>query len=526
MATRHCVLLTYALTNAVLYSLLLPLWEGFDEPFHFGYVQFIANGNGFPDPRTSRLSQEVGASLLLAPASLPVQRNLPEVTSYEEFFRWPEAMRQQAHQQLWRIDPSLRRVPSELVDYEAQQAPLAYAALALPERALANVPLPNRVLALRIIAGTLGGLLLFFGAERLGAQLGVTDPYKAMAVFCAVSSQMLWATIAHVANDWLAVPLAVWLLVAVIHYGEGPSLGRAAFASGVLSMGLLTKAYFIALIPLVLLVCVFRRRWRDLGIALAVTTVLAGPWYARNVVRYGTISAMQELREGVNPAEALRAIRLERLPAAIDECARNALWTGNNTFRSFSMNTLRAVMVVWTAALALWIATEHRPADWIVLLYAGLFILALAYDTAINYVASHGEATGPCPWYTQTFLVPLLALCFKGTSRSPRAGKVAAVVLMLLFGYVLVATYWVKLIPLYSGFYGRTSLASVTMLYGERLSMLTARLNAVCLVPAGMILFLAGLVTSLAVSQQVVFVIELVLDRAPQNIDLVQHWPV
>ncbi len=518
MPASHYVLLTYMLTNAALYSLLLPLWEGFDEPFHFGYVQFIANGNGFPDPRTSRLSLEVAASLLLAPASLSVQRNLPKVTSYDEFFRWPESTRQHVHQQLWRIDPSLRRVPSEFVDYEAQQAPLAYAALALPERALANLPLPNRVLALRIIAGTLGGLLLFCGAQRLSAQLGVTDPYKPIAVFCAVSSQMLWATIAHVANDWLAVPLAVCLLVSVIHYDERPSLRRAALASGVLSIGLLTKAYFIALSPLVLLVCVFRRRWRDLGIALAVITVFAGPWYARNAVRYGTISAMQELREGVDPAQALQAIRLEKLPAAIDACARDALWTGNNSFRSFSVNTLRAVIVAWAAALVLWIATEHRPAEWIALLYASLFILALAYDTAINYVASHGDATGPCPWYTQTLLVPLLALCFKGTSRSPRVEKVAAVLLVLLFGYVLVATYWVKLIPLYSGFHGRTSLASVTMLYGERLSMLTARLDVVCLVPARMILVLAGFVTTLAVSQQVVFVIALVLDRTPQNI--------
>jgi len=41
---RRWLLLTYALINAALYSILLPLWEGFDEPFHFGYVQYLANG--------------------------------------------------------------------------------------------------------------------------------------------------------------------------------------------------------------------------------------------------------------------------------------------------------------------------------------------------------------------------------------------------------------------------------------------------------------------------------------------------
>lgn len=47
------LLVAYALANAVLYSAMLPLWEGFDEPFHFGYVQRLANGQGFPDPRTT-----------------------------------------------------------------------------------------------------------------------------------------------------------------------------------------------------------------------------------------------------------------------------------------------------------------------------------------------------------------------------------------------------------------------------------------------------------------------------------------
>lgn len=345
------LLLAYAVANAVLYSMLLPLWEGFDEPFHFGYVQYLASGNGFPDPRTSRLSQEVGESLLLAPASLSVKRNLPEVTSYAEFFAWPESRRSQTHEQLSHIDPNLRWRSSKFLDYEALQAPLAYAALALPERALAKLPLPLRALVIRIAAGTLGALLLIFGAERLAALLRIASPYKEAAVFCGLSSQMIWATMAHVANDWLAVPLAVWLLVTLIVYDERPSASRAALVSVVAATGLLTKAYFIAFVPVLGLVCILRHKWRDLGIGLAVIFVLAGPWYLRNMQRYGTISGMQELREGTEPTAALQSFRIEQLPAAIESYARGALWTANNTFRSFSINTLRAVILAWFAAL-------------------------------------------------------------------------------------------------------------------------------------------------------------------------------
>ena len=48
------LLVAYALVNAALYSVLLPLWEGFDEPFHFAYIQQLGNWQGLPDPRTDR----------------------------------------------------------------------------------------------------------------------------------------------------------------------------------------------------------------------------------------------------------------------------------------------------------------------------------------------------------------------------------------------------------------------------------------------------------------------------------------
>jgi hypothetical protein len=210
------LLLAYALANVVLYSILLPLWEGFDEPFHFGYVQGLANGDRFPDPRTSRLSQEVGSSFLLTPVSLAVQQNLPTLVSYPEFFSWPECRRQQARQKLKSIDPNLRWKPSDFVNYEGLQAPLAYSVLAMPERITAKLPLPIRVLMLRIMAGTLGAVLLFLAAIRLVSQLEIPSPHGEVAIFCAFSSQMIWATLAHIANDWLAIPLTLWLLVTTI----------------------------------------------------------------------------------------------------------------------------------------------------------------------------------------------------------------------------------------------------------------------------------------------------------------------
>jgi hypothetical protein len=121
----HRLLLIYAALNAILYSGLLPLWEGFDEPFHFGYVQHLANGDGLPDARTGLLSKEITESLRLAPAAHPVKRNLPWVVTYSEYFSWPPERRAELQRSITAIPRDYRWQPGDLANYEAHHAPLA-----------------------------------------------------------------------------------------------------------------------------------------------------------------------------------------------------------------------------------------------------------------------------------------------------------------------------------------------------------------------------------------------------------------
>ena len=501
------LLIAYALVNAVLYSLLLPLWEGFDEPFHFAYVQQLANGQGLPDARTARLSREVAASLLLAPASQAVKQNLPQVISYSEYFSWPAPKRLDLRRQLDAIPEELRWHASEdSLNYEAQQSPLAYILLAFPERLLASVALPVRVAWLRIMAAVAGALLLFSGAERLFAQLNIGQPYKNAGLFCLLSCQMTWATLAHVGNDWLAVPIAVWTLVALNLLGSRPSLRTAGLASVLLAAGLVTKAYFLAFVPLLLGLCAWRRRWRELAIASLILCALAGPWYARNLVRYGVLSGTQESRVGIGLPEVLAAAPTLNWQAMIWSNLRGALWTGNNTFSSFSVSTLNLMLGIGLLALLLWAATRHRRAEWITVSFCALFALALGYQTVVTHIHTHGVANGPSAWYMQVFSSPLLGLALLGASRRPRIGRWVAALLILLFGYVLAATYAVKLIPLYGGYEARTSLAGVASLYTHQLRTLAANLDMVALAPAPIVFGLAGVVILLVIAQQILLI--------------------
>jgi hypothetical protein len=145
--------LLIALANSLLYSVLLPLWEGFDEPFRFGYVQQLANLQGLPDPRTSGLSREVGDSVLLAPASGSVKQNLPVVTSYGQYFSRTIPRGTEVHNRLRSIPFGFRWQRSEFLNYEAHHPPLAYILLAVPERLLARVSLPARVAFVPLLMG-------------------------------------------------------------------------------------------------------------------------------------------------------------------------------------------------------------------------------------------------------------------------------------------------------------------------------------------------------------------------------------
>jgi hypothetical protein len=491
----RCFLLTCCLLNAVLYSLLMPLWEGFDEPFHFGYIQTIANGDGLPDVGITRLSAEIRASIQIAPTSLSVQRSLHEGIIYSDYFAWPESQRRQTHESLSQIAPSLRREPSHFLNYEAQQAPLAYLLLAAPEKLLSHVPLPERVVALRIICGIVGSLLLLVGTERVCAQLEMSRFATAAALFCILSTQMTWATLSRVSNDWLAIPLAVWFLAAALSYRKARSLAALIFLSIVLALGLLTKAYFLALVPLALLLC-WRRPRKDLAVIFLVLAGLAGPWYGRNLIRYHSLTGMQESH--VNPADALSAVSVADIPSAIDSWARSALWTANNSYRSYSTNTLRILLGFWGFGLLLWCVKRPRAPEWIVLAHCALFALALLYYVALSYAFLHDPAVRPEPWYSQVLIAPLLVIAFLGAERSGKIGRLVATALVTLFGYILLCTYWVKLIPLYSGFDQRNSFIAVTRLYLTDSSRILAGLSAASSGPASVILALSGFVTVLA----------------------------
>ncbi|MBI5083829.1 MAG: hypothetical protein HZB13_04435 [Acidobacteria bacterium] len=455
---RYWPYLLLALLNTILYAGLLPLWEGFDEGFHYAYVETLAASGRLPDPRTAGVSKAIAESFRLAPASPAVRENLPFARTYSGFFALPEEQRREIAAALRAIPPAWRNEPplTGLKNYEAQQAPLAYLLLAPLDAWWASDPLPERVWRLRVACG-IAGVLLHLGAglalaRRMGLSAGTTQ----MMLLLLCLPQMLYASIAHISNDWLAIGLSSWFAVRLLSFLERPAAGNALGLGVVLALGLLTKAYFLpwaALGAVALVWSVWRKR-AGMAAAASLTLpvlLLAGPWYARNVMLTGSLSGTMQSASGIGFAQTARAAAELPWAKVAPMLARSAVWTGNSSFTTFSEATVHLHLLLLAAALACWVGARGKGFGeaWLgsaPVVYAG----TLLYACAVFYAYRPGVIS-ISPWYTPAMHLPLAALAALGLERAGAAGRWLAIAVASLGVYLLAATYVLKLIPLYAG---------------------------------------------------------------------------
>jgi hypothetical protein len=448
-------ILLFGIVNATLYSALLPLWEGFDEAFHYGYVETLSQTRTLPVLGHTRQPAEIDESFRLTPLSHIVQRRIPNTISFDDWFRLSPAEKSQRRAALDAIRP---HGDGPVLNYEAQQSPLAYAILALVDWPVSNLPITTRILILRLIAANCAIVLVFLGARSLSHALNVAEPYAAAAIFTALCSQMLYATTAHVANDWLAVGISAMFFAALARFVHGPDRSSAMHLAGWLAAGLLAKAYFLAFaflaVAIALWLLLSKKIRPTLLIAPAIlVAVIAGPWYARNLALYGNISGTLEQFHGIGVRQALAAAPHINWISTAGFLARGALWTGNHSFTTYSRTTLNLVLALLALGMAAWctrsksITTPERDVLTGIVLFSG----ALGYACCAAFADAKGETLGVGPWYTQVLLVPVLILVFLGWSRWGRPGSLLAAVTTSLWTWIWITTLTVKLVPMYSG---------------------------------------------------------------------------
>jgi hypothetical protein len=463
----RALILIYALSSAALYSGLMPPWEGFDELYHYGVVQHVATTGHFPEIGKTTLSRELWNSLDYLPVSHYIQPYLERPSiSFEDYFRLTPDQRSTLRQRAESMDRGWRQEPSLRLNYEAKQAPLTYYLLAPLDAALAAAPILTRVLALRIFVSFLTIVLLWIGTIRLAELLDLTGPLQLACLLVVFSSQMLYAETSRIGNDALAAPWLVWLLATAIE-SVNPSSARTIWKNTVqvailMALGLLIKSYLLVFLPLVCAVPLVLHSRRAAGttrdaikytaLSAGIIAAVAGGWYWRNIQLYGHFMGSDEM-DGMGVREFFHTAAVFPWVVSIPRMLRAFLWTGNNSFVTFSQSTLNAMIALLGLAMLLYAARARRNfAEIISLTAIGLYFALLILISFVFFRSTRGLIDAAMPWYAQVLLAPVLILGFLGLARGRKLGRWIALAIVLLWTYVAVVSWIAKLIPLYGGF--------------------------------------------------------------------------
>jgi Dolichyl-phosphate-mannose-protein mannosyltransferase len=242
------------------FAFMLPLGEGFDEPWHFAYVQHMVQ-RARPPSASTPLSKEITIFLESQPVSWGLHQSFPMLQSYEEFWR--------DHQKAQQFDLRLRalhfgegytEVPSALsAQYESHQPPLYYLAVA-PVFAFTRrlVSFAGVFTALRI-ASVLMASFVVPGSFWLAKTV-----LKSSAAACAVTTQVVlfpgvYSSVIRVSNDALAVPVACWTFLCMVLFLEKRANSYLWGLSMCVMVGLWTKAFFIPIAAGVMLCLLYRK---------------------------------------------------------------------------------------------------------------------------------------------------------------------------------------------------------------------------------------------------------------------------
>ena len=263
--------------RGLFYISVVPLWEGFDEWAHYAVVQIVATQGHLLVGPNEHVSREVQTSLELAPW-------VDSEVRQDSYWRLPDLDRT-------RREDKLRTLPAEwagqpafagALAYEAQQTPLYYWLFSLAYKATGWCSFLTRILLLRFFSVLVASAAIplgFLVAKRVCG----TDLQALGIVTLVAATPQLMLTVSHIGNDSLAVAMGTLLFLALFRLKEMPgSLRRALVLGTVLGFALLIKAYFIALVPAVLIfVAIWAKRagYRQAVVMFAPTAAICAWWY-------------------------------------------------------------------------------------------------------------------------------------------------------------------------------------------------------------------------------------------------------
>lgn len=498
------VLLMFIL-KSLLYIAVTPLWEGFDELFHFAYVQSLAATRTLPVWGETFIDSEIAESTAYLPLAGLMPQLAPgsEKLSYQDYWKMKEPKRDELERKLRRLTASAKSfVSSDVSLYQTQHPPLYYALCVPLYRLMDDRNIVDKAYALRIFSALLASLCVV--AVALKAKDNESQ-LNAMLAGLVALWPCLYIDIARVGNDSLGIAIFSFLFLGMMRYGEEPSARRGVALGALLGLGLLTKAYFLTAIPAIVLFLVLlalrnrekkRGILRDLCFVLIVAGAVGGWWYLRNFHLYGTFSGLQETMHvpSVGVVERVQAVLEVSWVLVVKYLFVTYCWVSGWSFLHLPKPMYLVFIALFGAAAVglarttfagkkkeLASATE-RTASMAAVCLLAFFALGVAYHE-VNAYATVRYIGGPGGWYLYALVVPISFLVSLGVGEAwpklARAGFLmvfAAIMMVELYGFLLVlAPYYAGVaIPAADGWGVSFGGATMSVFSAETFARLTA----------------------------------------------------
>jgi len=459
------------------------MWEGFDEPFHYAYLQYMAEHRTLPPLSAPSVSQEVLESLQLFPTTYHLSHLAP--MRFKDFWALSAADELRLRRSLDVLEPASKYQLTDLVNYQTQHPPLYYV-LCVPVYMISrHLPLVDRVFLLRAFSLLLAALSLPLGyalARRIFNDSWATLVPVFMALF-----PNYYVFVGRITNDAAAVVLFPLLIIATGSLHEKPiTPRRLLFIGFLLGLGLLTKAYFVTAVP-VLLITIMLKRFQGemssrmcalaLSLVLMPVTLLAGWWYLYNYMEFGTLFGLAQTRmiSSLPLIASLKGLLHLRLGEFLKLLFQLHLWAGNWSFRTVSKTFYHLFEVVYALCAVGLIrlllrnrsmldleADQNRESGrsfitsigFLISFLAGMFYHRWAATVAGLFIDRQWfGAIGSEGWYLNVLLPVEAILLFLGVQGlvAIRGARVASVTLLALFFALDQVALWNREIPYYAG---------------------------------------------------------------------------
>jgi len=323
--TIPALLIIIFIVQGIIFSGMFPLWDGWDEPAHFAYVQHIAEKKELPS-LDDKISNEIQSTL----PYFPLNRYLENFgTNYQNFwsnFKLEEFLNDK---KLVTSIPYSERTISDFnwPLWEAQLPPLGHIAQVPVYLMFYDQDILTRVFALRIFSVLVAAVAAIFAYKTIS--LIFQDRFMRIgSLMFIVFNPMFTTNIARVNNEAITILLfSIFLYLMVLYLKSKPTTTYALLIGIILGLGLLSKTSFIAavaLVPIFIFLKHFQNKnnkpsitipqsLKNLGIVFGITIPVTFWWYFDRISS-GNFSGLTDFQmdrfasgnfTGINPLPVL-----------------------------------------------------------------------------------------------------------------------------------------------------------------------------------------------------------------------------